>query len=145
MTAGPALGELLTTWQQWSERDLIIRAVPEYQAAGDSKTAAVLTGVLADLPVISPVQALAANAELTGLLSGWQWHATRAAREQGAGWEQIAQALGTTARQARADYLTRVERAERHAPAFTDTAAYRAAADDPSKPAGGDLPPEHRR
>lgn len=134
MTA-PSLTRLLETWQSWSYRDLLIRTISKADAAGDTDRADQLRRGLALEPDAAPLDALAANHELTRLLRGWQWHAIRAAREAGAGWEQIGIALGTTAEQARADYLDPIERAERYGGGLTDTTAYRAVLDDPPPPA----------
>jgi len=58
-----------------------------------------------------------------------QWHAIREAREHGATWAQIATVLGTTAEDARAQYLDTIRSAERYT--GTDTAPYRAVLNDP--------------
>jgi hypothetical protein len=103
----PSLTELLQTWQSWSYRDLLSRSLAQADAAGDTERTEQLRRVVALEPDVSPLDALAANQELTRLLRGWQWHAIRAAREAGATWSQVGQAVGSTAEQARADYLQR--------------------------------------
>ena len=125
MTAGvPSLAELLATWQTWSTTDSLIRAIATAQATGDTAAVQVLTRSLAEQPEADALSALAANHELVSLLAGWQWHAIREAREHGATWAQIATVLGTTAEDARAQYLDTIRSAERYTSA--DTAPYRA-------------------
>jgi len=77
---------------------------------------------------VDPLAALAANQRLTSLLASRQFHAIQAARAAGATWQQIANVLGVTPNQARADYRSDVEHFQREAP-FADTSAYRAALD----------------
>jgi len=129
MTA-PSLTELLQTWQSWSYRDTLTRGAAQADAAGDVDRAERIRLVLAREPDVSPLDALAANYELTGLLLGWQWHAMRAARETGASWSDIGRAVGTTAEQARAGYLDHICRAEAHGAGLTP---YRAVLDDPPR------------
>jgi hypothetical protein len=130
MTA-PSLTRLLETWQSWSYRDVLVRLIGEADAAGEADRSDLLRRGLALEQDVAPLDALAANHELTRLLRGWQWHAIRAAREAGASWARIGTALGTTAEQARADYLDPIELAERYGRGLTDTAPYRAVLDDP--------------
>lgn len=124
------LDGLLRVWQTWSYRDLLTRAIASAEAGGDAERVECLVRGLAEEPDAGPLEALAANHELSRLLTGWQWHAVRAARESGATWTQVGQALGTTADHARARFVQDVERAERHGGRFTDTAPYRAVMGD---------------
>ena len=130
MTA-PSLTELLQTWQSWSYRDLITRSATQADAAGDGERAERLRRGLTLEPDVGPLDALAANHELTRLLLGWQWHAVRAARETGASWSDIGRAVGATAEQARADYVDHIRRAE--ARGLTDMTPYRAVLDEPPR------------
>jgi len=127
----PSLTELLQTWQSWSYRDLITRSAAEADAAGDGERADRLRRALTLEPDVGPLDALAANHELTRLLLGWQWHVMRAAREAGTTWSEIARAVGTTAEKARADYLDHIRRAEAHG--LTDMTPYRAVLDEPQQ------------
>jgi hypothetical protein len=72
------------------------------------------------------LSALAANAELAKLLAGWQWLAIKAAREGGATWEQIGEALGTTKQGAQQAYRRAIEHQEKYVPDMHDAAAARA-------------------
>jgi len=127
------LAELLETWHRWSYRDTLTRLIAQADAEGNTERAKLFCDRLAREPHVEPLQALAANHELTSLLRGWQWHAVRAAREAGASWIEVAKALGGTVEQARADYLGHIERAERHNLGLTDTTLYRAVLDDPAR------------
>jgi hypothetical protein len=127
----PSLAELLNTWQRWSYRDLLIRAHTMALATGDTDGADHLRRGLDLEPTVGPLDALVANHTLVSLLRGWQWHAIRAAREAGAGWDRIGSTLGMTAEQVRAGYLDFIERSERYLPDLADTARYRAVLDDP--------------
>jgi len=109
MTA-PSLTELLQSWQAWSYRDLLTRSATQADADGHGERAEQLRRGLALEPDVGPLDALAANHELTRLLRGWQWHAIRAARETGATWADIGRAVGATAEEARADYLDHIRR-----------------------------------
>jgi|SRR5882757_7244452 len=123
-----ALTQLLDTWDAWSSRDTLTTAIATLRAQGRPTTA--LSAALAHEPVVDPLDALAANDELVRLLSGWQWHAVRAACGAGASWEQIGAATGgKTAERARVDYLAQIERSERHAADITDTGLFRAVLD----------------
>ncbi|HSV64640.1 MAG TPA: hypothetical protein VLJ59_01870 [Mycobacteriales bacterium] len=128
----PTPGELLATWQAWARRDTYTAALGRATAAGRGEDARVLRDALAQVPDVDPLAALAANRELTRLLTGQRWHAVRAARADGGTWGQVAAALGTTPDHARAELLADIEHAETYAPGHTDTTAYRAVLDDPT-------------
>lgn len=105
------LRDLLSTWENWSARETL------RQALANSKTAAhrALLGQQLDrAPQVDALDALRDTTELVNLLSAWRWQAVHAARvDDGATWEQIGQATGVTAEQARADYAVALERIER--------------------------------
>jgi hypothetical protein len=87
----PELGTtgLLARWNAWSGHATWTHMLAEFESKGDEKQAAVARDALADVEAVSPLDALAANEELTRLLTGWRWLAMRSARESGATWEQI--------------------------------------------------------
>src|SRR3954447_25273336 len=97
----PTLQDLLGTWQAWSTRDTFTRLAEAAAAAGEQERAARLRATADAEPSVSAVQALAAQHELVSLLAGWEWQTVRAAREDGASWAEIAQAIGTGAIRAR--------------------------------------------
>lgn len=101
-----SLRDLLSTWETWSVgrtyRDTLTSArTPEQRQ--------VILDALAESPEVAPLDALADVTELVSLLVGWRWQAVFAARVEGASWEQIGTATGTSGEQARADYLDAVE------------------------------------
>ena len=69
---------------------------------------------LADVPPVTALDALAANARLVRLMTGWQWLAMRDARKDGATWEQIGDALGVTSHAAQQAYKRAIEAQERY-------------------------------
>jgi von Willebrand factor type A domain len=98
-----ALAQQLALWQAWARQ-------PERESDVD------------------PLAALAANQRLVSLLASRQFHAIQAARAAGATWQQIANVLGVSPEQARADYRSDVEHFQLETP-FADTSAYREALD----------------
>jgi len=100
-----APAELLTIWQAWNCRDRLVHDLAKARAAGDARRVATVLQALSTVAVVEPLDALAANHQLIGLLVGRQPQAIRAARHAGASWQQVAAAIGTTAEQTCADYL----------------------------------------
>ena len=118
-----SLRDLLTTWENWSARDTLHRAI---ETASAEEQVTELNLALVETPTATPLNALRDATELITLLSGWRWQAVYAARvEQGAPWAEIGEATGVTAEQAQADYREAVERQERHG--FGDVTRYRTA------------------
>jgi hypothetical protein len=62
----------------------------------------------------SALDALRANAELVDLLTGRRWMVMQDAREAGATWEQIGQALGMSRHAARSWYKRKIRDQERY-------------------------------
>ena len=117
------LRQLLTTWENWSARDTLTRAI---ETAHTEQQVTELNLSLVEGPSTAPLDALRDATELIGLLSGWRWQAVYAARvEQGTSWAEIGHATEVTAEQAEADYLEAVERQERYGSG--DVTRYRAA------------------
>jgi hypothetical protein len=108
----------LRTWEAWSSADIWTRAVSHAHGQSRDLTA------LGDLEELTrgpdPLEALRANREVVELMTGWQWQAMRAAREQGHGWYEIGQAAGLEPEQARRAYLAAMERQEFAAGAMRD-------------------------
>lgn len=53
-------------------------------------------GEAAELPEVAALQTLAANARLVELLTASRWESVQRAREEGASWQAIGDALGVT-------------------------------------------------
>jgi hypothetical protein len=77
------------TWEAWSSADTWTRVVAEACRHHRDLSA------LGDLDELTngpdPLEALQANREVVETMTGWQWHAMRAAREQGYGWHEVGQ------------------------------------------------------
>lgn len=118
-----SLRDLLTTWENWSARDTLHRAI---EATGTEEQVTELNLGLVETSTAAPLDALRDVTELITLLSGWRWQAVFAARvEQGATWTEIGHATGVSAEQAQADYRAAVECQERYG--IGDLTRYRTA------------------
>ena len=128
------LPELFETWRAWNERNVLDTALHRAEQAGEQERAGRLRELLGDQPRVPAVDALAAQHELTELLSGWRWHAVTAARAEGATWDDIAAATRTDPETARQSYRERVAAAEQAAAELDvplrDADRYRAASGD---------------
>lgn len=63
------------------------------------------------MPDVSAIEALAANRELVELLTARRWYVIRDAREAGASWSQIGEALGMS-KQGAQDWYRRIAEQE---------------------------------
>jgi hypothetical protein len=113
-TSGPApehpFIRALSTWEAWSSADTWTRVVAHAREHGRDLAA---LGDLEELPRgPDPLEALRANREVVEILTSWRWQAMRAARDQGYSWEEIGQALGLDAEEARGVYLAAMDRQE---------------------------------
>jgi hypothetical protein len=108
----------LRTWEAWSSADTWTRVLADARQHDRD-----LDG-LGDLEELTsgphPLEALRANREVIEIMTGWQWQAMRAAREQGHGWHEIGRALGLEPEQARRAYLAAIDRQELAARAMSD-------------------------
>jgi hypothetical protein len=84
---------------------------------------------LAELPVVTAVEALEANGQLVQLLIGRRWYVMQAARETGASWADIGAVLGMPGPEARDWYRDRITQRERLVPDFHDAGRARAVLD----------------
>ena len=107
-----------TTWQAWSDAELMRTARRRMAARGESLAVFEQHPEWTQGP--GPLEGLAANRELVDQLVGWRFGALRDAREQGHGWVEIGAALGMDATQAREFYLERVQRQQRAQQAHPD-------------------------
>lgn len=108
------LPELLATWTAASSRQVWQRARARAVADGEEAAIRAADRALAALPEVSPLDALRANAELIARLTADRWVAMQAARDEGASWERIGQALGVS-RQSAWEFVQR--KAAEHGPA----------------------------
>jgi Homeodomain-like domain len=100
------LAGLLATWTAARSSQVWHRARARAESDGDASAVRAADRALAELPDVTPLDALRANAELVSRLTTDRWMAMQAAREQGASWEQIGQALGVS-RQSAWEFLQR--------------------------------------
>lgn len=92
------------------------------RTAKDFKSTAVVEAALADLPGVSALQALAATNQLVTLMTGRQWITIMHAREEGASWAEIGEAMGTDADAARSWYAEKVATQKHHLGDLHDSA-----------------------
>lgn len=124
MSEHEGIHALLARWDAWGEHDTWLKVLanqPDAKALAERK--------LAELESATALDALAANARMVALMTGWRWIAIKAAREDGATWEQIGEALGTTKQGAQQTYRRAIEHQEQYAPDFHDAASARAVLD----------------
>lgn len=108
--------ELLATWQSAGTRRRLEAALTQAELAGDTDGALAVRHAIAQLPEVSALDALRANAALVDQLTTQRWVAMKIARDEGASWEQIGQALGVS-RQSAWEFLRR-KLAEHPAPSL---------------------------
>ncbi len=122
-------GDLFQLWNDGASLGIWRKALATAQAAGNLQHAQSAQAVLDELIErgATLLRALNANAELVKRLTGQRWFVMRDAREQGATWDQIAEALGLKdAEAARAYYLNAIERQERYVGDLSDARRARA-------------------
>lgn len=113
---------LLNIWQMFGSR---LTWATESKMGVDRAVAAEQT--LADLPHVTALEALRANAHLVGLLTGRRWYVMQAAREAGATWDEIGEALGMSRQGAYDWYRRKISHREECIPEIHDAARARSA------------------
>jgi hypothetical protein len=104
-----------------------------WQGIVDKKNAAgepvsdVVRRALDESPAVTALQALAANAQLVDLLTGRRWYVMQAAREEGAEWAEIGEALGVSKQAAWEFYKRKIADQEKYAADFHDADRARSA------------------
>ncbi len=111
---GKRYEDLLATWGRWSSHNVWTAVLRSYEATGNKDNARVARDVLSTHDTPSPLEALAATAELIQRLEGTRWQAIQAAREAGASWAEIGEAIGTTGQRAGQIYRAAIEAQEEH-------------------------------
>lgn len=87
-------------------------------------------GALAQLPEVTALDALRANVRAVDLLTARRWYVMESAREAGATWSQIGEALGITKQAAHDFYRRKIEEQETYVPDLHDAAGARAVLED---------------
>jgi hypothetical protein len=122
---------LVAAWDTYHIRALRGRLLPEYDADPDkADLAAFVRRELAELAEVNELQALTANRRLVELLTGHRWITIEAAREAGASWSAIGEALGMTKQGAIDWYKRKIADQEKYAGKFHDTDRARAVVDE---------------
>jgi hypothetical protein len=122
------MDELLQVLRISDQRELYQHGIEQGRASG--QPVELLVDALAKLPGVAGLDALRASRRVVELLTGARWHMMRQAREEGASWSDIGQALGMTRQAAHDFYRRRIEQQEQDAPGFHNATRSRAALDD---------------
>jgi hypothetical protein len=116
--------ELYRLWDIYGQRTMWRKVI---ERGGDQ---AVAEQELAELPNVTALDALEANARLVDLLTGRRWSVMQAAREAGKTWDEIGLALGMSRQGAQDWYRRKIANQERYVPEFHDAERARAVLDD---------------
>jgi len=108
-----SMDELLRVLRLSDERELYERGIEQGRASGRSVEE--LVGALAKLPGVAGLDALRVSRRLVELLTGARWHMMRQAREEGASWSDIGQALDMTRQAAHDFYRRKTDQQDQHA------------------------------
>jgi hypothetical protein len=122
------MDELLRVLRLSDQRELYQHGIEQGRAS--RRPAERLVGALAKLPGVTGLDALRASRRVVDLLTGARWHMMRQAREEGASWSDIGQALGMSRQAAHDFYRRNIEPQEHDAPGVHNAARSRAALDE---------------
>jgi hypothetical protein len=126
------MDELLRVLRISDQRELYQHGIEQGRAAGRSVER--LEGALMKLPGVTGLDALRASRRVVELLTGARWHMMRQAREEGASWNDIGQALGMTRQAAHDFYRRKIEQQEQDIPGLYNTVRSRAVLREKSVP-----------
>jgi hypothetical protein len=101
------MDELLQVLRISDQRELYQHGIEQGRASG--QPVELLVDALAKLPGVAGLDALRVSRRVVELLTGARWHMMRQAREEGASWSDIGQALGMTRQAAHDFYRRRIE------------------------------------
>jgi hypothetical protein len=118
--------ELLKVWEDFNNGE----TWREASATGSDAARAAAAQFLAEVREVAALEALRANARAVELLTSKRWYVIRSAREAGATWVQIGDALGITKQAAHDFYRRKLEEQEKDLPDSHDAAAARAVLED---------------
>jgi hypothetical protein len=107
--------KLLMTWEVYEQRALWERELVRAESDGNEEHATVARIAMEQLRDVDPVAALRANGDLVHLMIGRRWPVILDARERGASWADIGEAMGMTAAEAWENFRRAVEELERGA------------------------------
>lgn len=123
--------ELLDLWDAAPDRRRWQAILDHAVAEDDAKTGEVARGALTATDGLLALDSLRANARIVDLLTGWRWFVIEQAREEGASWADIGDALGMSRQSAWEWYKRHIEEQESRVPDLHDASRGRAALGDP--------------
>lgn len=118
--------ELLTVWEDFNRGQMWREA----SATGSDQAPAAAAQFLAEVREVAALEALRANAKAVELLTAKRWYVMKSARETGATWAQIGEALGISKQAAHDFYRRKIEEQEKNLLDLHDAAAARAVLED---------------
>lgn len=124
---GGDVRDLIGVWDDFNSGETWREVAAKNQGNEHAATAARL---LAQLPEVTALDALRANARAVALLTARRWYVMKTAREGGATWSQIGEALGMTKQAAHDFYRRKIEEQETYLPDLHDAAEARAVLED---------------
>jgi hypothetical protein len=113
-------------WRTWDTCMSRLTWMDVLRQADSEHTQRVAQRTLDQLPGVTALEALAANARLVELLVGRRWCVIQAAREAGAGWEDIGASLGLTIGDVKDWYTDAIAHREQYVAGIHDTPRARA-------------------
>jgi hypothetical protein len=138
LEGGADVPDLIRIWEDFNSGETWREVAAKNRGNGHAETAA---RALAQLPEVTALDALRANTRAVDLLTGRRWYVMKSAREAGATWAQIGEALGMTKQAAHDFYRRKIEEQQKYLPDLHDAPGARAVLED-WPPAGG--PRRHR-
>jgi hypothetical protein len=126
--ASGTMDELLRVLRVSDQRELYQHGIEQGRVSGWPVER--LVGALTKLPNVAGLDALRASRRVVELLTGARWHMMRQAREEGASWSDIGQALGMSRQAAHDFYRRKIEQQEHDAPGFQNAVRSRAVLDE---------------
>lgn len=120
----PDLPEYLNVWATYHQRTMWKREITQ------GRNEDIALHALAELPEANALDALNANRAAVDLLIGRRWYVMQEAREAGATWEAIGDALGITKQGAQDYYRRQIEKQENFISDLHDAPRARAALDE---------------
>ncbi|GAB5078417.1 hypothetical protein [Arthrobacter sp. AD-310] len=121
--------ELLKVWEDFNSGE----TWREVSATGSDQAREAAALFLSGVREVAALEALRANAKAVELLTAGRWYVIKSAREAGATWTQIGEALGITKQAAHGFYRRKIEEQEKDLPDRHEAAAARAVLEDPKE------------
>jgi hypothetical protein len=119
--------DLIRIWNDFNSGETWREVAAKNQGNSHAATAA---GALAQLPEVTALDALRVNARAVDLLTGRRWYVMKSAREAGATWAQIGEALGMTKQAAHDFYRRQIGELAKYLPDLHDAPGARAVLED---------------